>query len=102
MNFYYNFFRFHLDDVANSVILLINTIYFNGFWSKPFAENDTAVQNFFISPQAVVPVQFMTRTDDYYYSESTELDAKVLRLPYKVLMKRLTIVENTRINRLFI
>lgn len=28
----------------------------------------------------------MTKTDDFYYSESTELDAKVLRLPYKVIL----------------
>lgn len=26
----------------------------------------------------------MTRTDHYYYSESSDLDAKILRLPYKV------------------
>ncbi|XP_055302785.1 serine protease inhibitor 27A-like [Sitodiplosis mosellana] len=71
------------DDVARSVILLINTIYFNGYWSKPFAENQTVARNFNINSKASLPANFMTKTDDFYYSESTELDAKVLRLPYK-------------------
>lgn len=73
------------DDVARSVILLINTIYFNGYWSKPFAENATVSRNFYINSKASLPVNFMTKTDDFYYSESTELNAKVLRLPYKVI-----------------
>lgn len=72
------------DDVARSVILLINTIYFNGYWSKPFAENDTTVREFSVSSKASVSVPFMTKTDDFFYSESSELEAKLLRLPYKV------------------
>lgn len=74
------------DDVARSVILLINTIYFNGYWSNPFAENETVVQNFFVNTRAPLSVPFMTKTDYFYYSESSELDAKVLRLPYKVII----------------
>lgn len=77
----------HTDDVARSVILLINTIYFNGYWSNPFAENDTALQNFFVSSKSSSSVSFMKKTDEFYYSESTELEAKVLRLPYKVSVK---------------
>lgn len=79
-----NIFLFWVDDVAHSVILLINTIYFNGYWSQPFSENETTVQNFFINSKDNIPTQFMTRTDDYYYTASTELNAQVLRLPYKV------------------
>lgn len=79
-------FLFYTDDVARSVILLINTIYFNGYWSKPFAENETVVGNFYIGSKSPLPVNFMTRTDDFYYSESIELDSKILRLPYKVFI----------------
>ncbi|XP_031618765.1 serine protease inhibitor 27A-like [Contarinia nasturtii] len=70
-------------DVARAVMLLINTIYFNGYWSKPFAENETVQQNFLIDAKTSVPVSFMTKTDDFYYSESPDLEAQVLRLPYK-------------------
>lgn len=70
------------------MILLINTIFFNGYWSKPFAENATAIQKFYLGSKAELPVPFMHRTDDYYYSESTELNAKVLRLPYRVSVKQ--------------
>lgn len=78
----------YTDDVARSVILLINTIYFNGYWSKPFAENETIVRNFNVSTKTSLPVSFMTKTDDFFYSESTELEAKFLRLPYKVSAPR--------------
>lgn len=41
-------------------------------------------QNFFVDSKASLSVPFMTKTDDFYYSESSELEAKILRLPYKV------------------
>lgn len=71
------------DDVARSVILLINTIYFNGYWDNPFSANDTTIRNFSVKPKSSISVPFMTKTDDFFYSESSELEAKVLRLPYK-------------------
>lgn len=64
--------------------MLINTIYFNGFWNEPFAENETVTENFWTNPKSSFPAQFMTKTGNFYYAESLELDAKLLRLPYKV------------------
>lgn len=74
-----------LDDVANSVILLINTIYFNGYWIEQFAKNETTVQKFWLNRKTSSNAQFMTKTGNFYYGESVELDAKFLRLPYKVI-----------------
>lgn len=72
------------DDVAHSVILLLNTIYFNGHWRRPFPENQTVPMDFNRGQNQISKVPFMVDTADYHYFESTELDSKILRLPYKV------------------
>lgn len=72
------------DDIAQSVILLLNTIYFNGLWRRPFPENQTAALDFYLKPNQPIKIPFMQNTADYHYFESTELNAKILRLPYKV------------------
>lgn len=72
------------DDVTESVILLVNAIYFNGFWSQPFPENQTAPMNFHLDSKSGVSTPFMVNTGDYRYYESRELNSKILRLPYKV------------------
>lgn len=76
-----------VDDVANAVVLLINTIYFSGYWAKPFDDKETAPQNFFVSPTVPVTVPFMKKTDDFYYTYAEDLDAQILRIPYKVRRK---------------
>lgn len=73
-----------IDDVERSVMMLINTIYFNGYWIEPFAENDTSTQIFWLHSQSISPTQFMTITGNFYYAESIALNAKILRLPYRV------------------
>lgn len=73
------------DDVAESVILLLNTIYFNGFWSQPFPENQTTPMDFNLDSKSALQTPFMINTGDYRYYESRELNSKILRLPYKGL-----------------
>lgn len=64
--------------------MLINTIYFNGYWIEQFAKNQTNTRNFWLNAKASSPAEFMSKTADFYYGESDELNAKFLRLPYKV------------------
>lgn len=77
-------FNSNIDDIAHSVIMLINTIYFNGYWVEQFAKNQTTIQNFWVNSKATSQAQFMEKTGNFYYGESVELDAKILRLPYRV------------------
>lgn len=65
-------------------MLLINAIYFNGFWKKQFAEKDTVPLPFKVDTKNSVTAQFMKQTENFYYMESDELDAKIMRLPYRV------------------
>jgi len=71
------------DDISHAVILLLNTIYFNGYWVQPFPENQTANLPFYTDAKTAITAPFMQLTGDFYYMESDELDARILRLPYK-------------------
>lgn len=66
--------------VANSVILLLNALYFEGTWR--FGFNKTLTGNFFSAPGKGVSKQFMERTGNFYYFYSKHMNAKILRLPY--------------------
>lgn len=68
-------------------MILANAIYFKGTWRHKFPKNKTANGGFYVSPSKIVDVPFMTTTGQFDFHESTDLDAKILRLPYKVLSK---------------
>nr|CAD7453955.1 unnamed protein product [Timema tahoe] len=66
---------------SDTALLLLNAIYFKGLWRKPFPKNITAPGPFYHKSKTIT-TDFMTSDDYYYYSESVEYDAKILRLPY--------------------
>lgn len=66
-------------------MLLLNTVYFKGQWAQKFQKEKTIKGRFYLSNQEVVDnVEYMRNTGVYKYFESTQLDAKILRIPYKV------------------
>jgi len=71
------------EDAQRAVILLLNAIYFNGFWRRPFPDNQTTSIPFYTNSATRALLPFMVRTGDYYYLESKELDSRIIRLPYK-------------------
>jgi hypothetical protein len=75
-----------LSDMINpsTVMLLVNAIYFKGLWRYPFNETDTKEGVFQVTPTQTVTVPFMSMERDLYWTESAELDAGILRLPYMV------------------
>lgn len=72
------------DDVEESVIIMLNALYFNGYWRRPFPANETVQLPFYVTPTSQVKTEFMRVTDTFYFMESQPLNAKILRLPYKV------------------
>lgn len=72
------------EDMINpsTVMLLVNAIYFKGLWRYPFNETDTKEGVFQVTPTQTVTVPFMSMERDLYWTESAELDAGILRLPY--------------------
>lgn len=74
-------------DVERAVILLLNAIYFNGYWRRPFLENQTVPLQFKTDLRNKVTADFMDLSADFFYMEDRNLDAKIIRLPYKVSWK---------------
>lgn len=74
-------------DVESAVMLMLNAVYFKGLWRQPFFENQTYVSDFYLSAAEksgqAKQSQFMSQTGRFFYVESNQLNAKVLRLPYK-------------------
>lgn len=69
-------------------MLVLNAMYFKGTWFKnPFAVNKTKTGKFHTKTGATVDVPFMNTVDKFFYTESAELDAKILRIPYQVCQK---------------
>ncbi|XP_013115476.1 serine protease inhibitor 27A [Stomoxys calcitrans] len=69
------------ESIKNSVMLLVNAIYFNGLWRRQFNETFDGV--FFTTPQKQTRVQYMEQTEYFYYYDHSSLNVKILRLPYK-------------------
>lgn len=70
------------DDVANMVVLVLNTLYFKGSWYHQFPPNATHFGKFNVSPLLVSYVEYMNVNAKFFYTESTKYDAKILRMPY--------------------
>ncbi|XP_053959374.1 serine protease inhibitor 27A-like [Anastrepha ludens] len=69
------------EGVANSVMLLVNAIYFNGLWRRQFSESHPGV--FFRTPRDQLKVSYMELTNNFYYYQCNELKARIVRLPYR-------------------
>lgn len=71
------------DDLEEAILLLTNAIYFKGKWQVAFPKNKTIRAGFYVEPDRVINTPFMRVLDQYYYHESTLLEAKIIRIPYK-------------------
>ncbi|GAB0089767.1 Serine protease inhibitor 27A [Sergentomyia squamirostris] len=78
------------EDVKNSVMLMLNGVYFQGLWRKAF--NRTIQLPFYVSLNETKTVDFMISDGLYYFYESKELDAKILRIPYKGKQYAMTVI----------
>ncbi|XP_076668244.1 uncharacterized protein LOC143368914 [Andrena cerasifolii] len=69
--------------VENSLMLIMNAIFFKGSWrGRYFSPEDTRTEEFHTSQNRTVLVPFMRTINRFYYYESPDLDAKILRIPY--------------------
>ncbi|XP_014296435.1 alaserpin isoform X2 [Microplitis demolitor] len=71
------------DTIKDSMMLVMNVLYFKGIWSgNRFTSNRTKFDKFYQSSNKNIDINYMTSIGHYYYVESSELDAKIIRLPY--------------------
>ena len=71
------------ETVSNSVILMLNALYFQGAWRKGFMKNETITDDFYVSKDKTVKTEFIRQKGQFMYGVSKTLNAKILRMPYK-------------------
>ncbi|XP_009693031.1 PREDICTED: serine protease inhibitor 2.1-like [Cariama cristata] len=80
----------HLD--PNTILVLVNYIYFKAAWEKPFDPLLTYEDDFFVNSNASVRVNMMQRDSNYdsYYDQ--DLSCEVVELPYQGTARALLIL----------
>ncbi|XP_008207605.3 uncharacterized protein LOC100118367 [Nasonia vitripennis] len=70
--------------LRNSMMLIASAMYFQGTWLRqPFSANQTQIGKFRLGDgKNTVQVPFMRSSSKFYYAYSSDLEAKILRLPY--------------------
>lgn len=70
-----------IDNIApETVVCLLNAIYFNGEWTEKFGKSNTRSDKFYASGGELVDIMMMTRTGKAEYCETA--GCKALRLPF--------------------
>ncbi|TFK12370.1 Serpin B4 [Platysternon megacephalum] len=68
---------------TDTVLVLVNAVYFKGQWAVEFKEENTKERPFQINKTTSIPVQMMYRKGEYKIATIEEHDCQVLELPYK-------------------
>ncbi|NXW87758.1 OVALX protein, partial [Alopecoenas beccarii] len=66
----------------NTVLVLVNAVYFKGLWKTAFKEEDTREFPFSVTKQETKPVQMMCQNSTFKMAEVAEEKIKILELPY--------------------
>ncbi|KAM9777613.1 protein Z-dependent protease inhibitor [Neosynchiropus ocellatus] len=75
-------------------LMLVNTIFFQGRWQKPFNSKFTEKKQFHIDSYNIVDVPMMFLEDKFYNMEDHVLGARVLKLPYQEGVSMLILLPN--------
>lgn len=68
---------------SDTRMVLVNAIYFKGFWTYQFKPEDTFKAPFFLNEQDSVTTDFMKIKKHFKYGILSQLDATAIELPYK-------------------
>ncbi|KAH7978591.1 hypothetical protein HPB49_005956 [Dermacentor silvarum] len=69
---------------ASTALILLNAIYFKGFWRSPFEAADTAPRDFHLDSNNTVQVDTMFQeSESYKIGSSKDLRARALEMPYR-------------------
>ncbi|XP_047344055.1 antichymotrypsin-2-like isoform X7 [Vespa velutina] len=68
---------------GGTAMVLVNAVYFKGNWKTKFDPKLTKNEPFHVTKNEIINVPTMSMTGNFKYAELTELNAKLLELPYK-------------------
>jgi len=82
---------------SDTRMVLVNAIYFKGFWTHQFNPTETFKAPFYLNDNDQVTTDFMKIKKHFKYGHLQDLDATALELPYKDSdISMLIILPNTR------
>uniref|UniRef100_A0A4D5R9I2 Leukocyte elastase inhibitor n=1 Tax=Scolopendra viridis TaxID=118503 RepID=A0A4D5R9I2_SCOVI len=67
---------------ADTVLALVNAIYFKGNWKSQFSKESTTDMDFYMTSDEKKMVKMMSIKKTFPYAEDSDLKAQVLELPY--------------------
>ncbi|NXY53536.1 A1AT protein, partial [Callaeas wilsoni] len=84
-----------LEDLdPNTVMVIVNYIYFKAYWENPFSIKGTHKDYFHVNAKTSVEVEMMTRDGFYKAYSDRELSCEVVKIPYKGDVAALFILPN--------
>nr|CAJ38562.1 serpin 2 precursor [Branchiostoma lanceolatum] len=66
-----------------TVLVLVNAIYFKGSWESPFYTSDTMLNSFHVNPEEDVQVPMMYQDGMFKFGRDENLNCQILEMPYK-------------------
>ncbi|XP_055377023.1 serine protease inhibitor 27A-like [Condylostylus longicornis] len=80
------------EQLKSAVMLILNAIYFKGKWKYSFDKDESFVDKFYYEATKSNNVEYITKRDYYNFMDSSNLDAKIIQIPYEGDRFQLTIL----------
>ncbi|KAM4841436.1 serpin B4-like isoform 2-T4 [Thomomys bottae] len=75
---------FPVDSIgSNTVLVLVNAIYFKGKWDQEFPKENTEEGTFWLNKDVSTPVKMMKQTERFKFASLEDEQVKILEIPYK-------------------
>ncbi|KAJ8672871.1 hypothetical protein QAD02_004132 [Eretmocerus hayati] len=67
----------------DTIVIILNAVYFNGNWQKRFSRYKTSIELFHVSPTTTVEVPMMRKRRYFPYKDLVQYNAECISIPYK-------------------
>ncbi|XP_053596774.1 leukocyte elastase inhibitor-like [Microplitis demolitor] len=71
------------DDIKDASMVLVNAVYFKGYWNYPFKGYNTSPRPFHVDESTTKDVDMMYQEHSFNYGALPDLDAIFVELPYE-------------------
>ncbi|XP_035300719.1 serpin B4 isoform X1 [Cricetulus griseus] len=68
---------------SNTILVLVNAVYFKGQWDHKFDEKHTVEEKFWLNKNSSKPVQMMKQRSNFNINLLEDVQAKIVEIPYK-------------------